>query len=54
MTFVRTSPNVDAVTHMAQPQCRLGMAAYWFDTFSMAELSNDHSVGNCFSVSTKP
>ena len=41
------------VDHRAQAKCRLGMAAYWFETFCMAPESNDHSPPTTRSVSTK-
>lgn len=40
--------------HVDQAKCRLGMAAYWFETFCMAPESNDHSPPTTRSVSTKP
>ena len=39
--------------HVDQPVCRLGMAAYWFDTLATAPESNDHSPPNRSRVSTK-
>ena len=37
-----------------QPVCIDGMAAYWFETFATAPLSNDHSPPKSASVSTTP
>ena len=40
--------------HDDQAKWRLGMAAYWFEIFSMAPLSKDHRPPKRASVSTKP
>src|SRR4051794_17245940 len=50
----RTSGKSTSALHVDQAMCRLGMAAYWFDTFLRPPDSNDHNVGYVASVSTKP
>ncbi len=40
--------------HTAHAMCRLGMAAYWFDSVLRPPDSNDQNVGYSWSVSTKP
>ena len=41
-----------AQPHSAQPQCRLGMAAYWFEMVFMVDELNDQKVGYFTRVST--
>ena len=48
----RTRGRNTAQAHSDQPQCRLGMAAYWFEIDFMADESNDQNVGYFTSVST--
>src|SRR2546421_6294212 len=50
----RTSGNSTSALHVDQPMCRLGIAAYWFESFLRPPESNDQNVGNLARVSTKP
>ena len=47
----RSSGTRISVHHNAQPMCRLGMAAYWFETFSHPADSNDHNPPTSMTVS---
>ena len=50
----RVSCHITRALHTDQAMWRLGMAAYWFDTFCMAPESKDHGPPLTSSVSTKP
>src|SRR5690242_16577147 len=50
----RTSGKSTSALHVDQPMCRLGIAAYWFDSFLSPPLSKLQNVGYTSSVSTKP
>src|SRR4051794_19561683 len=50
----RTSGNSTSALHSDQAEWRLGIAAYWFESFLRPPESNDQNVGYSSSVSTKP
>ena len=50
----RTRGKSTSALHSDQAECRLGIAAYWFDSFFSPPESNDQNVGYLSSVSTKP
>src|SRR5437879_4828672 len=51
--WCRTRGTSTSAHHVDQAKWRLGIAAYWFETFDMAPESNDHSPPMACSVSTK-
>ena len=52
--MARTIGHSTTPTTMAHAQCRLGIAAYWFEIFAMVPESKFHKPPTTLSVSTKP